>query len=84
MMNEKRFELDGTGIFDNKTNRFFYKTFDNEEVVNLLNEQQEEIRKLNENMKIANDKNKELKMENFALKRLCEEYIIKIERLEKM
>ena len=63
---------------------FFYKTFDNEEVVNLLNEQQEEIRKLNENMKIANDKNKELKMENFALKRLCEEYIIKIERLEKM
>ena len=52
--------------------------------MNLLNEQQEEIRKLNENMKIANDKNKELKMENFALKRLCEEYIIKIERLEKM
>ena len=83
-MNEERFELDGTGIFDNKTNHFYYKTFDNEEVVNLLNEQQEEIRKLNENMKIANDKNKELKMENFALKRLCEEYIIKIEHLEKM
>ena len=83
-MNEERFELDGAGIFDNKTKSFFYKTFDNEEVVNLLNEQQEEIRKLNENMKIANDKNKELKMENFALKRLCEEYIIKIERLEKM
>ena len=83
-MNEERFELDGAGIFDNKTNRFFYKTFDNEEVVNLLNEQQEEIRKLNENMKIANDKKKELKMKNFALKRLCEEYIIKIERLENM
>ena len=46
MMNEKRFELDGTGIFDNKTNRFFYKTFDNEEVVDLLNDQEEEIRKL--------------------------------------
>ena len=70
MMNEKRFELDGTGIFDNKTNRFFYKTFDNEEVVDLLNDQEEEIRKL--------------QMENFALKRLCEEYIIKIERLENM
>lgn len=70
MMNEKRFELDGTGIFDNKTNRFFYKTFDNEEVVDLLNDQEEEIRKL--------------QMENFALKRLCEEYIIKIEHLEKM
>lgn len=69
-MNEKRFELDGTGIFDNKTNRFFYKTFDNEEVVDLLNDQEEEIRKL--------------QMENFALKRLCEEYIIKIEHLEKM
>ena len=69
-MNEKRFELDGTGIFDNKTNRFFYKTFDNEEVVDLLNDQEEEIRKL--------------QMEDFALKRLCEEYIIKIEHLEKM
>ena len=69
-MNEKRFELDGTGIFDNKTNHFYYKTFDNEEVVDLLNDQEEEIRKL--------------QMENFALKRLCEEYIIKIEHLEKM
>ena len=70
MMNEKRFELDGTGIFDNKTNRFFFFFFDNEEVVDLLNDQEEEIRKL--------------QMENFALKRLCEEYIIKIEHLEKM
>ena len=70
MMNEKRFELDGTGIFDNKTNRFFYKIFDNEEVVDLLNDQEEEIRKI--------------QMENFELKRLCEEYIIKIERLENM
>ena len=24
-MNEERFELDGAGIFDNKTNRFFIK-----------------------------------------------------------
>ena len=42
-MSEKRFELDRTGIFDNKTNHFYYKTFDNEEVVDLLNEQQAEI-----------------------------------------
>ena len=42
-MSEKRFELDRTGIFDNKTNHFYYKTFDNEEVVDLLNEQEEEI-----------------------------------------
>ena len=42
-MSEKRFELDRTGIFDNKTNHFYYKTFDNEEVVDLLNEQQATI-----------------------------------------
>ena len=52
-MSDERFELDGTGIFDNKTNKFYYKTFDNEEIVDLLNKQQatiikqdEEIRKL--------------------------------------
>lgn len=44
--------------------------FSIQEVVDLLNDQEEEIRKL--------------QMENFALKRLCEEYIIKIEHLEKM
>lgn len=49
-MNEKRFELDGTGIFDNKTNRFFYKTFDNEEVVDLLNELSEENEQLKEKL----------------------------------
>ena len=37
-MSEKRFELDRIGIFDNKTNHFYYKTFDNEEVCDLLNE----------------------------------------------
>lgn len=42
-MSEKRFEWDRLGIFDNKTNHYYYKTFDNEEVVDLLNEQQAEI-----------------------------------------
>ena len=43
-MSEKRFEWDRTGIFDNKTNHYYYKTFDNEEVVDLLNELDEEVR----------------------------------------
>jgi len=42
-MTEKRFEWDRIGIFDNKTNHFYYKTFDEEEVVDLLNSLQEEI-----------------------------------------
>lgn len=45
-MDEKRFELDKVGIFDNKTNHFYYKTFDNEEVVNLLNTLSEENEQL--------------------------------------
>lgn len=45
-MSEKRFEWDRTGIFDNKTNHFYYKTFDNEEVVDLLNDLSEENERL--------------------------------------
>jgi len=43
MMSDKRFEWNIVGIFDNKTNHFYYKIFDEEEVVDLLNEQEEEI-----------------------------------------
>jgi len=60
-MTEKRFELDRTGIFDNKTNHFYYKTFDNEEVVDLLNEQQATIKKLQEKNKQLRKYNKQLK-----------------------
>lgn len=66
-MNEKRFELDGTGIFDNKTNRFFYKTFDNEEVVDLLNELSEE----NGQLKKVNNL---LYNENIQLRRILVNY----------
>ena len=45
-MSEKRFELDRIGIFDNKTNHFYYKTFDNEDVVALLNQLADENEQL--------------------------------------
>ena len=66
-MNEKRFELDGTGIFDNKTNHFYYKTFDNEEVVDLLNELSEE----NGQLKKVNNL---LYNENIQLRRILVNY----------
>ena len=50
-MSEKRFELDRTGIFDNKTNHFYYKTFDNEEVGNLLNKLSKENEQLKNELK---------------------------------
>ena len=66
-MNEKRFELDGAGIFDNKTNRFFYKTFDNEEVVDLLNDLSEENGQLKK-------ENNLLYNENIQLRRILVNY----------
>ena len=74
-MNEKRkiqrFNLDEGRIWEAIEGLSPFKTtYTLEEVCEKLNDQEEEIRKL--------------QMENFALKRLCEEYIIKIEHLEKM
>ena len=54
-MSEKRFELDRIGIFDNETNHFYYKTFDNEEVVALLNQLSDE----NEQLRQTNNEQKE-------------------------
>ena len=55
-MSEKRFELDRIGIFDNKTNHFYYKTFDNEEVIDLLNNLVEENEQLRKELKELNRK----------------------------
>ena len=49
-MTEKRFEWNIVGIFDNKTNHFYYKTFDNEEVVDLLNDLSEENKELKQQL----------------------------------
>ena len=75
LMSEKRkihrFNLDEGRIWEAIEGLSPFKTtYTLEEVCEKLNDQEEEIRKL--------------QMENFALKRLCEEYIIKIEHLEKM
>ena len=50
MMSDKRFELDRAGIFDNKTNHFYYKIFDEEEVVDLLNDLSEENKELKQQL----------------------------------
>ena len=65
-MGEKRFELDRIGIFDNKTNHFYYKTFDNEDVVALLNRLADENEQL---QKLLNE------AEDLIESRLAEHYV---------
>ena len=59
-MSDKRFEWNIVGIFDNKTNHFYYKIFDEEEVVDLLNDLSEENKELKQQLDKIPQKIKEV------------------------
>ena len=80
-MGEKRFELDRIGIFDNKTNHFYYKTFDNEDVVDLLNqlwEENEQLKEENKRLKRNVKTFKEDRDSNFKSTQYFREQLMKI------